>query len=94
MATTSEAMQNPPVISRRSQDTWLDRLLRHPNLIRIVSVFIFFACWEYFGRNVNPLFQMFVPIVVLAAIGAVLTELVAILERRLSRWRALERGGF
>jgi ABC-type nitrate/sulfonate/bicarbonate transport system permease component len=56
MATTSEAMQNPPVISRRSQDTWLDRLLRHPNLIRIVSVFIFFACWEYFGRNVNPLF--------------------------------------
>jgi ABC-type nitrate/sulfonate/bicarbonate transport system permease component len=56
MTTPSEIVQNPPVISRRSEDKWLDRLLRHPNLIRIVSVFIFFACWEYFGRNVNPLF--------------------------------------
>lgn len=45
--------------------------------------------------NYANLFQtakMFVPIIVLAVIGALLTELVAALERRLSRWRVLERG--
>jgi ABC-type nitrate/sulfonate/bicarbonate transport system permease component len=30
----------------------------HPNLIRLISVAIFFAAWEYFGRHMNPVFMV------------------------------------
>jgi ABC-type nitrate/sulfonate/bicarbonate transport system permease component len=56
MSTTSVTVQSQPSVSRRSKQGLLDRILRHPNLIRLVSVLVFLACWEYFGRNVNPLF--------------------------------------
>ena len=31
-------------------------LKAHPNILRIGSVVVFFIAWEYFGRDVNPLF--------------------------------------
>jgi ABC-type nitrate/sulfonate/bicarbonate transport system permease component len=30
----------------------------HPNLIRFISVAIFFAAWEYFGRHMDPVFMV------------------------------------
>jgi len=44
--------------------------------------------------NVFATAKLFVPIIVIAIVGVVLTELVMWLERRLSRWRQLERSGF
>jgi ABC-type nitrate/sulfonate/bicarbonate transport system permease component len=44
--------------------------------------------------NVFATAKLFVPIIVIALIGVVLTELVMWLERRMSRWRTLERDRF
>ena len=44
--------------------------------------------------NVFATAKLFVPIIVIALVGVVLTELVMWLERRLSRWRQLERERF
>jgi ABC-type nitrate/sulfonate/bicarbonate transport system permease component len=44
--------------------------------------------------NVFATAKLFVPIVVIALVGVVLTELVMWLERRMSRWRQLERERF
>jgi ABC-type nitrate/sulfonate/bicarbonate transport system permease component len=44
--------------------------------------------------NVFATAKLFVPIIVIALIGVVLTELVMWLERRMSRWRQLERERF
>jgi len=44
--------------------------------------------------NVFATAKLFVPIIVIALVGVVLTELVMWLERRLSRWRQLERDRF
>jgi ABC-type nitrate/sulfonate/bicarbonate transport system permease component len=41
--------------------------------------------------NVFATAKLFVPIIVIALVGVVLTELVMWLERRMSRWRRLER---
>ncbi len=41
--------------------------------------------------NVFATAKLFVPIIVIALIGVVLTELIMWIERRLSRWRTLER---
>jgi ABC-type nitrate/sulfonate/bicarbonate transport system permease component len=30
----------------------------NPNLIRLMSVAVFFAAWEYFGRHMNPVFMV------------------------------------
>jgi len=37
----------------------LEWLKSHPNLIRILSVAVFFAWWEYAGRDANPLFMSY-----------------------------------
>jgi NitT/TauT family transport system permease protein len=44
--------------------------------------------------NVFATAKLFVPIIVIALIGVVLTELIMWIERRLSRWRTLERERF
>jgi len=44
--------------------------------------------------NVFATAKLFVPIIVIALVGVVLTELVMWIERRLSRWRYLERERF
>jgi NitT/TauT family transport system permease protein len=44
--------------------------------------------------NVFATAKLFVPIIVIALVGVVLTELVMWLERRMSRWRTLERERF
>jgi len=44
--------------------------------------------------NVFATAKVFVPIIVIAIFGVVLTELVVLLEKRLSRWRVLERERF
>jgi NitT/TauT family transport system permease protein len=44
--------------------------------------------------NVFATAKLFVPIIVIALVGVVLTELVMWLERRLSQWRQLERERF
>jgi ABC-type nitrate/sulfonate/bicarbonate transport system permease component len=41
--------------------------------------------------NVFATAKLFVPIIIIAVVGVVLTELVLLLERRMSRWRQLER---
>ncbi len=46
------------------------------------------------ASNVFATAKLFVPIIVIAIVGVVLTELVQWLERRLSRWRTLERERF
>jgi NitT/TauT family transport system permease protein len=44
--------------------------------------------------NVFATAKLFVPIIVIALVGVVLTELVMWIERRMSRWRQLERERF
>jgi ABC-type nitrate/sulfonate/bicarbonate transport system permease component len=44
--------------------------------------------------NVFATAKLFVPIIVIAVVGVVLTELVMWLERRMSKWRTLERERF
>jgi NitT/TauT family transport system permease protein len=44
--------------------------------------------------NVFATAKLFVPIIVIALVGVILTELVMWLERRMSRWRVLERERF
>jgi NitT/TauT family transport system permease protein len=44
--------------------------------------------------NVFATAKLFVPIIVIALVGVVLTELVMWLERRMSKWRTLERERF
>jgi len=44
--------------------------------------------------NVFATAKLFVPIIVIAIVGVVLTELVMWLERRMSKWRTLERERF
>jgi len=44
--------------------------------------------------NVFATAKLFVPIIVIALVGVVLTELIMWLERRLSGWRQLERGRY
>jgi len=44
--------------------------------------------------NVFATAKLFVPIIVIAIVGVVLTELVMWLERRMSKWRMLERERF
>jgi len=41
--------------------------------------------------NVFATAKLFVPIIVIALVGVVLTQCVQWLERRLSKWRTLER---
>jgi ABC-type nitrate/sulfonate/bicarbonate transport system permease component len=41
--------------------------------------------------NVFATAKLFVPIIIIGLMGVVLTEMVLALERRLSRWRQLER---
>jgi NitT/TauT family transport system permease protein len=50
----------------------LEWLRSHPNLIRLLSVTVFFAWWEYAGRDANPLFMTY-PSAILRAAWA-LTE--------------------
>ncbi len=54
---------------------------------------------ELFGMiveyaNVFATAKLFVPIIVIAIVGVVLTELVMWLERRMPRWRQLDRERF
>jgi ABC-type nitrate/sulfonate/bicarbonate transport system permease component len=44
--------------------------------------------------NVFATAKLFVPIIVIALVGVVLTEIIMWIERRLSRWRTLERERF
>jgi NitT/TauT family transport system permease protein len=39
--------------------SWLEWLKSHPNLIRVLSVAVFFAWWEYAGRDADPLFMTY-----------------------------------
>jgi NitT/TauT family transport system permease protein len=41
--------------------------------------------------NVFATAKLFVPIIIIAIVGVVLTEIVVLLENRMSRWRHLER---
>jgi NitT/TauT family transport system permease protein len=42
-----------------ARTSWLEWLKSHPNLIRVLSVAVFFAWWEYAGRDANPLFMTY-----------------------------------
>ena len=44
-------------------------LKAHPNVLRIGSVVVFFMAWEYFGRDVNPLFLSYPSAIGRAAIA-------------------------
>ncbi len=50
----------------------LERLKSFPNLIRAVSVTVFFVCWEIFGRDADPLFMTYP-----SAIGRAFLEILA-----------------
>jgi NitT/TauT family transport system permease protein len=41
------------------RQSWLAWWKQHPNLIRIISVTVFFIWWEYAGRGMNPLFMSY-----------------------------------
>lgn len=56
MPTASTMHQRGRVSSTRRKQGRFERLLLYPNLIRCASVFAFLACWEYFGRNADPMF--------------------------------------
>lgn len=45
--------------SRARRRRWMAWWQQHPNLIRILSVAVFFAWWEYAGRGMNPLFMSY-----------------------------------
>jgi NitT/TauT family transport system permease protein len=38
---------------------WIAWWKQHPNLIRLISVTVFFLWWEYVGRGMNPLFMTY-----------------------------------
>lgn len=57
-------------------------LRAHPNLIRLTSVVIFFAAWELFGRDANPLFMTFPSAIALAAYEITLNgELISAMKQ-------------
>lgn len=43
----------------RQRPHWSVWWKQHPNVIRILSVAVFFAWWEYAGRGMNPLFMSY-----------------------------------
>ena len=42
-----------------NRTTWAEWLKAHPNVIRSVSVIVFFVWWEYAARDANPLFMTY-----------------------------------
>ena len=42
-----------------NRTTWAEWLKAHPNVIRTVSVVVFFVWWEYAARDANPLFMTY-----------------------------------
>jgi len=75
---TQAAVDDTPksTIRLTSPDWWLS----HPNLIRILSVAVFLAAWEYFGRDVDSMFlaipsRIAVAFVQLVKDGSLLTAL-------------------
>ena len=75
---------------------------RHSLFALIIGIIVaeFFTAISGLGgmiveyANVFATAKLFVPIIVIALIGVILTELVMWLERRMSRWRTLERERF
>lgn len=46
-------------LRRDRRRRWIAWWRAHPNLIRIISVIVFFVWWEYAGRGMNPLFMSY-----------------------------------
>jgi len=43
----------------KSRANWAAWWKQHPNLIRIISVTVFFVWWEYAGRGMNSIFMSY-----------------------------------
>lgn len=54
----SNETTTPPVANTRGGG-WIEWWKQHPNLIRLISVTVFFIWWEYVGRGMNPLFMSY-----------------------------------
>ena len=62
----------------------MSSLKNYPNAVRAVSVAIFFAIWEIFGRDVNPLFMSYPSAILAAGI-----EIAATGELQRALWASL-----
>ena len=51
------AVPEPPDFDDRQ--TWTEWFRTHPNLIRALSLLMFFSWWEYAGRDMDPLFMTY-----------------------------------
>jgi ABC-type nitrate/sulfonate/bicarbonate transport system permease component len=50
-----------------TREVWIEWFKAHPNVIRVVSVAVFFVWWEYVARSANPLFMTYPTAILKAA---------------------------
>jgi ABC-type nitrate/sulfonate/bicarbonate transport system permease component len=62
----------PIAVSARRM-VWISWLKLHPNLIRVVSVALFFLWWEYAGRDMNPMFMTYPSAIFKASWGLIVS---------------------
>ena len=66
-------LKRGPIAVPARRMAWVPWLKLHPNVIRIVSVALFFLWWEYAGRDVNPMFMTYPSAIVKAAWGLIVS---------------------
>jgi NitT/TauT family transport system permease protein len=57
MSTISQEIGDPVASGARA--AWTEWFKAHPNVIRVVSVVVFFIWWEFAGRGANPMFMTY-----------------------------------
>lgn len=55
----SDLTDEAAALPQSSRERWIQWWKQHPNLIRVISVAVFFVWWEYAGRGMNPLFMSY-----------------------------------
>lgn len=55
----SDLTDEAAALPQSARERWIQWWKQHPNLIRVISVAVFFVWWEYAGRGMNPLFMSY-----------------------------------
>ena len=56
-------------------------------IVRLASIAITLAVWEWYGRDVDPIFMSHPSAIVLAVFVLIIDGVVTLVERRLLVWR-------
>jgi ABC-type nitrate/sulfonate/bicarbonate transport system permease component len=62
-----------PIAAPARRMVWVAWLKLHPNVIRVVSVALFFLWWEYAGRDMNPMFMTYPSAIFKASWGLIVS---------------------